>query len=303
MPEPVGQPEVTLENLENLTNQSEAPDQFPATPEPASTTEELPPSLSEQPAAQRGQAAEPQVPDFLKETPFKSPDELAKGYKNLQSEFTKTSQRIKPYEQFLERIEKDRAFANFVDQAKLLYDNPQLAQAYQPPQAAGEGGRPNPNAYDLSTAEGFAKYNQDFENYVLRNADSRVNARLSQIESQNRMEQEKWQFKQKFPDVQVDPEEAFRWAQQNVPNFNRYEVAYKLREFDNLKSKIAEEARKELNEQVKTAQTTRTPAASAPSHTVAKADDIIDYIARYGSDKAMAKFGKADVLKTIQDFS
>lgn len=303
-----GQPvEVTESNLEALTNQLEAPEQEfqTSTPEPTQTKtkEELPPSLSEQTAAQTGQAAQQtqEIPDFLKETPYKTPEELAKGYKNLQGEFTKTTQRIKPYEQFLERTEKDRNFANFIDQARLLYENPQLAAAYTPPQAAGADGRPNPNAYDLTTTEGWAKYQGDFENYVLRNADSRVNARLAQIENQTQLEQLKWQFKQKYPDA--NPDELLQWAQQNVPSMNRFEAALKLREFDNLKAKAIEEARKELNKQVETAQTAKTPTTAGTGQITAKATDILDYVNKNGTEKAFSKFSKAEVMKIIQEYS
>jgi hypothetical protein len=300
MSESTGEPEVTMENLEQMTNQVEAPGQFQASQPQEPQVETLPPSASEL-ATQKGQASVPEIPDFLKETPFKTPDELAKGYKNLQGEFTKTTQRIKPYEQFLERTEKDRNFANFVEQARLLYDNPNLAQAYMPAQAAGSDGRPNPNAYDLSTAEGFAKYNQDFENFVLRNADSRVNARLSQIEQQNRMEQLKWQFKQKFGDA--DPDAMFQWAQQNIPQLNPFEVAYKLHEYDNLKSQATAEARKEINKQVETAQTAKTPTAASSSQGMAQAEDVIDYIVKHGTEKAYKKFGKAEVIRVEKEFS
>lgn len=307
------QPEVTMENLREMTEKLESPGADEPQIAPDSETppaEGATPAAEAAPETSKSQEAKPDISDSLKglfgDTPYKSDDvvdsakKIVEGYKNLQAELTRRSQETKPYEQFLRKMSTDRTFANFVEQARQMYENPQLAQPY----LNQNQGKPNPANYfpeGYVTPEGMAKYQSDLEAYFQRDVDSRLNSRLSEMETRNQRENLKLQFRQKFPSE--NPDDLLDWWSKEAYQFNPFEIAYKMRNFDTVKSSALDEARKELNRQLEEAQKNKTPQASASTTQKVKATDIIDYIGKHGLASAQKKFTQQEVSKVLMQYS
>lgn len=314
--------EVTSENLEALTNQLEGDGEFdtPASEAAPETTEpvvegeaEAPPKEAEPesaPVKPDGQAEEFTLSDdekeFLKElrdakelaeTPFKKPADLVRGYKSLQKEFTHDRERIKQNRQFLDRIERDPQFKQYVEQLQAMVDNPALAQAYAQ-KYQGEDLVPDPLQYDLSDPEQHKKFLSDQTAWMQRNVNSVINSRLGQVEQQTRMKGLEAEFRAKFPEI-ADPTSLLDWAQENVPKLNPFEAAYRLREWDNLPSKIEAKVRKELATQLETASKQKTPQGTTTKQETS-ATEILQYIGKYGPTAAYKRFGEANVEKVLQ---
>lgn len=301
-PMPDNQPvEVTEANLREMTNQFEgAPMMQPTESAPqeegAPVSPEAMPDQPQQNAPQeKGKAFEEALAEYLKDTPFKSVDELKKSYKEIQGEYTRVNQKVKPYEQLLSDL-NDPQFANFVDQARALYKNPHLAQAYTQPQAS----MPDPRLYNLYDEKDVSRYNQDVSNFMAQQLDSRLNSRLSQIEQQNRLNDFRRELKSVYPDA--DPDEVEKFLQSKGNDW-KYTDIYKVMHYDNLKSKLTDEIRKELTKQMEEAGKQTTPQTSTAQQGKPKAEDIIDYIAKRGLDAAKGKYGSKVTMDVVRQYS
>ena len=291
--------EVTEDNLEEMTNQvfgGEEPAPEGEQSDVAEQPEEAKPEEPAPDAAPVEQAEE--LPEWLKGTPYKKPEELAKGYKNLQAELTKRTEKIKPFEQFLQLSSADPKFAQYLQNAMAMYQNPELAKAYQNPVVQ----RPNPWNYEQSP-EGQKQFDSDMEAYEQRKFNDLLNSRLSSIEQYNSDQLQRFQFQQKYQDADIQDIEQFMQSILNDPSSaNKYEIAYKLKTYDQLKSQAMEEARKEVAKKMETAGKTGSPKAAANAQkTNATVENIIDYIMKYGDGAASKKFGAATVNKAIQE--
>lgn len=304
--------QVDIAELERITNEDEGwklqtpegeqpnPETQPQTSEQQPT--ESAPTVSPATPAPAEQSKAAVIPDevlkVLEETPFKTIPDIVKGYKNSQSEFTKLNERVKPYEQLLNDVSADAGLRQFIDQAVQLYRNPQLAQAYaQPQQGAGE---PNPANYDFSTFEGIAQFQKDTIAHAQKAAFETVNQRMSSWEQKQALEKSKLEFSREFPDVNVDEVLGFvnerngKWTLQD---------AYKIKNYENLKSQIYEQARKELTAKVNEA-AKNAPASSAPSDKPAVSNsEIMQHIARYGHEAANKRWGAEKVQTALRKFT
>jgi len=228
----------------------------------------------------------------LTETPYKSVAEIVKGYKEIQGQYTKVNEKVKPVQQLLDQMAKDPTLRTFMEQAAQAYYNPAMLEAYN------QTGIPDRKSYDMYSEEGAAKYDADIKAYYERTIDQRIGARLGQVEQQNALERAKMDFKSKFPDK--DPERVLEYAKGRSNDWSLADVM-KIMEYDNLKSQALEDARKEVTKQLETAQKSGSPvAASAPKVSV-KVDDILGHISKYGSDSAMKKFTKAKVEEALME--
>ena len=313
--------QTTEKSLEELTNEAFSQEGIPQLNEvrqspQSDAPEEEPASVEGTPAqTQSGQVSDISEDErkFLEEiralkeisgTPFKSPADLVKSYKEVQSQWTKDHEfvtKVKPYEQLLNDVTTDANFANFLQQAAVLYKNPQLASAYINP-SGNLNSPPDPRSYNMFDDADLQRYQKDQADYMARQLDARLNARFSTIEQQTRIEKAKAELKGAFPDV--NPDEVLDWVQKKGTNWSLVD-AYKIREFDNIKTKALEEARKELNQKLETAGKTTTPTTSASPKGGVKVEDILSHIARYGGDSARKKFGEKnfnDALRMSTDF-
>ena len=304
-----GNQQPTEAELEQMTNEEEGWERQPEQGAPTEPTGELP--TNETPVTAEPPKVEPETPaqsqsvsitdDILKsleETPFKSVPDVVKAYKNLQSEFTKERETVKPHKQLIDRINSDVNFRQFLAQAEQLYSNPQLAQSYlQPQQATGE---PNPMNYDLYTPEGMAKFQQDTLAYAQKAAFETVNQRMSGWEQQQAIEREKLAFRQKYSDV--DPDDVLNFVQERQGKWS-LEDAYKIKNYDNLKQQAYEQAKKEIIAKSQEA-SKNTPAntgqASTPS---VSPSEMMQFIQRYGVESANKKWGSGKVRDAIKQFT
>jgi hypothetical protein len=293
-------PEVTEENLEQLTNALEGDgSQVPApTAEPVPTQE----PTKEEPTT----APDPinELRELLKDTPYyqegkdvkEVAQKLKEGYKSLQAELTQRAQKIKPFEPLLNRIGTDPQFASFIEQARTLYENPQMQRAYMNPTEAA----PDPRQFDFYQPDQYQQFRQQEADWMTRQINSVVNTRLAGLEAANQAEMFKFQFKQKFPGA--DPEtvlrQLYQW-QSNPGQINPLEIAYKAMEFENVSSREAEKVRKELTAKMEEAGKNKTPTAPTTT-TNANPDDVIDYIAKNGPEAAEKKWGKKFVNDLIR---
>lgn len=229
-------------------------------------------------------------------TPYKTLADFVKGYKSLQGEYTKTRDTIKPHEAIVDRLSRDQRFRETVEQAALILDNPSLAEAYARQMSPGDP-RPDPRMYDLNDSDQFARYNQDVEAWTARQLDSRINTRLGQIEQGMRMQTFANDFKSKYPNVQ-NPDDLLSWSQQNVPRLNPYEIAYRLREFDNIRGQIEAQVRQEYSKRLTETQK-KTPQGTAPSKE-AGVTEVLEHIARYGESPAIKRYGKENVDRAMR---
>lgn len=235
-------------------------------------------------------------------TPFKTPLDLVKSYKDLQSQWTKDHEfvtKVKPFEQLLGDM-SDPNFANFIQQSAVLYKNPHLASAYVNPQGQMNT-PPDPRSYNMFEDTDKARYDKDLSDYFSRTIDSRMNARFASSEQQTKLDKMRGELKAAFPDS--NSPELEKWVSSRANDWSLID-AYKIREFDNLKSKSMEEARKELTHKLETASRTTTPTPTASAKGSFKVEDIIEFIGRYGGDAAKKKFGDkpySDALRQSMD--
>lgn len=288
-------------------------------PEKESTTTELAievePAKASEPTPSAEKPAEPtpekpvgqvdktaNLKKIFDETPYKAEDieesakKMVEGYKNMESVYTKVNTKIKAIEPIVDAANSDPNFKQFLEQAYTLYKNPQMAQAYLNPQAEAP---PNPQQYDMYTPEGYAKFQQDWSNYNQRQLDQRLNARLAEGEQRVRLETQKGEFARRYPNV-TDPDSILKEIQTQAPNLNPYEVAYKVREFDNIASKALETARKELSTKMETAQTTKTPQATSSPSSKPAINDVLNHVAKYGQAASEKRYGKEAVQQAIE---
>lgn len=231
----------------------------------------------------------------LEETPFKSVPDVVKGYKNILSESTKFREKAKPFEQLIDEASVDRNLGNYIQQAVMLYKNPQLAAAYATP-GGSVASPPDPRNYDMFNPEQVQKYQTDLQGYMARELDGRLNARLSDMEQRQTLEKMKFEFKQAYPSA--DPESVLKWYREKGP-WSLTDV-YKAMNYDNLKSEALNEARREITKQMESARTTKTPAGASTSSEPVKIQDVLDYVTRYGEKATRKKFGDTKYLEALR---
>jgi len=297
----MAEPEVTPENLAELTEEMvnnenpEAATDAPSIPDEGTDEGETPRETPvEQEAQPEGQSEETFKDRFG--VPFESEEALAKGYKNLQREFTERNGKVKPYENIIDRMNADPQFAGLVNQALQVMDNPGMLQAYANQGKAGDP-QPNPANYEIYTAEGLKKYQDDHDSWIQRNMDQRFNTLKQEVEQNARLDNHRREFKGKFTDVE-NPDELLQWANQNGPRMNPYEAAYKLRNWDNMQSSVEAKVRKELAGKMQDA-TKKTPQGTS-AKTEANATEIIQSIGKYGLRATSKRYGEAVVTKALQ---
>jgi hypothetical protein len=286
--QPPAEPEVTVENLEKMTNESEG--YVPEGEPQKSADSESPEVVKAAPVKAAGEA--PKQDDFsklLSETPYKSGEELVKGYKNAAGELTRRIQEIKPYEQFLRRAQSDPTFANYLQQAEQQY------LAYQANPAAFAQPQQAPDLYTPEGIQAYIHQNLQQERATLQ---AQYQRELAQIQQQAHIENMKAQFKAKYPDA--DPDELFKSWTETVPTRNPFEVAYHALNYDKLKSDAKTEERKSLNEQLENAGKNKTPGSSSVSPQAVKGEDILEHIGKHGSESAYKRFGKRETIEAIQ---
>lgn len=279
------------------------PDATPAapqgTPQPGSGAEPTPPTPTPSTAGQ-GEFSDEEKSLLnelraLKEmsgTPFKTPADLVKAYKELQRQWTGDHDfvtRAKPLEHLVTKANQNPAYLQFLEQATQFFDNPQLAAPYAG-QAGGVDAPPDPRAYNLYDAEDYARFNQDNANYMARNVDSRINARFSQTEAKARLDSQKADLVRQFPGVNAD--EVIARIQERAKQGWSITDGYKVIEWENMKARALEEARGELNKQLAEAGRTGTPTPSAASQKAITFNEIVEYFNKYGSEATIKKFGE-----------
>lgn len=305
------QPQVTEDQLREMTNaeygqgeQAQAPAPTEAMEVQPVAEETIAPETSAEPAGQVDISES--LKDLLDETPYKGDDivegvkKLSEGYKNLQSEYTKTRERVKPHEQLLNEVVADRNLADFLEQARVLYKNPHLVSAYASSQGRIDT-QPDPRQYNMYEDADLARYQKDLSEHNSRQVDSRLNARLGEMEQRNQIETWKFQFRQGRPDVDAD--ELYSWAQAETQKINPFEQTYRIKNFEAMESQAMEKARKELNNQLKIAQTTKTPVAPSGAPQKFSAADIIAYQNKYGAAAAVKRFGEGQVNKAERELT
>lgn len=307
--------EVTMAELEQLTN-----DEAEFTPveseTPVAEVESEPaPEVKEAPVEANGQADKfNEINKLLSETPFKSDDaveglkKFVEGHKNLQGEFSRTRERVKPFETIIDRASRDPQYRQMLEQLDTMYANPEMAKAYQAQQGQQDI-MPDPYAYnktDPRTGEQYwdkQAYDKDHDAWVQRQLDARLNARFAQIEQRTRLEQFKFDFKQRYPNVQDDPETLLQYAMTEFPRLNPIEAAYRFKSYEAIKAQAIEEARKELNKQLETANKTKTPEGTASKPQTVSPREIIAHIKKHGEASAVKKYGQRDVDALVQAYS
>jgi len=305
------QVEVTPDNLAELTDRMESDE--PASPEAPEPQPEMdeggtpPESVEAEPADAGGQSDMSDEEKALLEelrainevsgTPFKNVKDLVGAYKNLQGEFTKTREKTKPYEAVLDRMSEDQNFAGLVSQLQQMMDNPDMLKAYANQGLPGDP-EPNPAQYETWTQEGLGKWQKDHDSWLQRQMDSRFNTLKSDIETRAKLENYEREFKGKFPNVE-HPQELLQWAQKQGRTMNPFEAAFKLRNWDTMRSEIEAQVRKELGQKLESAGKTKTPqGTTAKSETTA--GEVVKHVSQYGYRAAVKRYGEADVNKALQ---
>jgi len=305
------QTQVDVKELERLTNESEGffPEQAESNPETPKPEPEQAPSPTPAPEAQAGQVQTPkELLEALNDTPFKGEDvvkgvqDLVKSYKELQGTHTKVSQKVKPFEQLIERAVVDPNFAETLRLAERAYSDPSFAQQLQHGQQAQE---PNLASYfpeGYVTPEGLAKYQQDMKAYLYRDVQQMVSSQLTEMKAQALRESYKSQFKASHPDVAEDLDQLLQWVQSQATQFNPYEIAWKLKTWDNREQSLSEKIRKELEKKIEQA---GKASPSAPSAAPQKIDDaeIVKHITRYGTESAKKKYGEARTMEAMVKYT
>ena len=233
-------------------------------------------------------------------TPFKSPGELVKSYKELQSTWTKDREaltRIKPYEQYVSKASTNPDYARFLEQATQMFDNPQLAAPYLGPQGQADA-PPDPRNYDMYDAEQYQQYQTDLTNFQARQVDERLNARFAQSDAKARLESEKTELKRIFPDC--DPDNVIERIRERAKKGWSLIDGYKVLEYDQMETKAMAKARSETNQKLQEAGQTQTPAPSAANREQISFEDIITHINKYGPEAARKKFGDKNYGEAIR---
>ncbi len=257
-----------------------------------------------------GKAYPDELKNAFEETPFKGEDvvksvqDVVKSWKSSDAGYKKLESQVKPLMHIIEKANQNPQLKAFLDQALQVFENPQLANAY-----VNQNGQvdavPDPHKYnvaDPNTGEVYwnkAEYDKDHANWVQRQVDSRISARMSQVEQNAKLEQHKYGFKQKYPDVQEDPDRLLADVSAEWNRLNPIEVAWKIKNYDNLQSQALEKARKELTNDIKKAEQGTPQSASAPKQKVS-VSDIITHINRYGSESAKKRFGGDAYKQALQ---
>ena len=300
---------VTPENLERLTIEMDGGEPQPPTSQPAPTApdavEGQPPTEGEQNPAQtapvEGQAAKLDLTDeerallneirsttSLEGTNFKSIPELAKGYRNLQAQFTQDRQVLSKHKPLLERLNNPEV-EQFINQAIALIDNPELRQAYMGQIPHGDP-RPDPaNFGDLYVPENRQRYDTALESWMSRQVDSRLNARLVGIEQKLMMDKYRTEFRVKYPDINEDPDNFLGWLQSVRNTLNPYELAFRVKNWDNAIGQAEAKARKEVARQVDDAAKNNTPKGT-PQKQEVSATEVLQYMAKYGRTSAVKRY-------------
>lgn len=313
-------PEVSTPDLEKLTNEtySEEYGGLNARTGEGSQTQEVSPEPESAPEVQVPATPEPtpeskaETPVGLKEaftdTPFqgddivKSVQDAVKSWKSTTSEYDKLRSKVKPYEQFLDAMSSDAGLRNFLQQAETLYRNPNMLNAYVTPQGSVDT-RPNPTHYNVTGQDGMMyfdqeRYDKDLSDFLSRQVDSRINSRLSQMEQKNEQEKMTMELKQAFPEANADEV----WERVKARgNSWRLVDAYKALEFDNIRSKALDEARKELTKKIETANSNATPTPTASSKTSVSLNDILTHVNKYGGESARKKFGDKNYQEALRE--
>ena len=234
----------------------------------------------------------------LEGLPYKSLPEFFKGYKNIQGEFTKVREKTKPFEAVLDRMSRDPQYANLVQQAQALLDNPQLLQAYQGQIAPGDP-RPNPTQFNVYEPEGFTQYEKALDSWTQRQLDARINARLGQVEQNARLDNFKREFKAKFPEAE-DADTLLQWASTVMTSFNPFEIAHKVKNWDNVQGQIESRVRKELTDTLKKASETKTPTGSPASKPQPTTTEILNHITRFGGEATKQRYGEKAMNEALK---
>ena len=237
-------------------------------------------------------------------TSYKTPAEFFKGYKELQSEFTKVTTSVKPYKQLIDRLTSDGTFATTFNQLVEAYDHPELLEAYKGRQGLVP---PDPRQYDFQDPQAIAAYNEELGKYTERVADQRLNARLAPIEQQRReaeqaqkMEMHKAEFRKLYPDI--DPDEVLKWVPE-VQTGNPIVNLYRAREFGNLESRLTTKIRKDLEQKIQQAAQNQTPASTATPAPKVSIEDILHSVSSEGTEGAYKRYGKEKVHHAIRESS
>jgi len=235
-------------------------------------------------------------------TPYKSPADLVKGYKELHSTWTKEHEfvnRVKPHEQLVNDMLTDPNFAQFIQEATTMFRNPQLAASYSSAAHGQVDAPPDPRNFDMYDPDQKLDYDKAQADYINRQLDSRINARFGQSEAKLRLENEKAQLKTLFPDT--DPDDIVkRITERSKKGWNLVD-GYKVLEFDNIEAKAREKARVELTSKFENAQRTGSPLSAGGSQQQVQLGDILDHITKHGSDSARKKFGDKNLERAISD--
>jgi len=308
--------QIDTAELERLTNEEEGWEL--QTPEKEEQPEQNPEAQTEAPVVNaEPQTVAPEVPQtenksaevkvdpiiekVTKETPYKTVDDLINGYKSSQTEVTKFIEQVKPHKQLIDDLTTDAGLRQFVDQAVQLYRNPSLAQPYIPQQQV-QG--VNPANYDLYTPEGQMAYQQAVEQQAVEKAQKvafeTINQRMSGWEQEQAIGKAKLEFSRLHPDVNVD--EVLDFVQKNAGKWSLSD-AYKIKNYDNLKTQAYEQAKKEILSKANEAgknQPANTTNSSTPSVTPA---DIVQHVTKYGLGASNKRWGADKVKSAIEQFT
>ena len=229
----------------------------------------------------------------IQDTPFKTPGELVKGYKNAVTRLNEVNETVKPHKQLFDDL-RDETFRSRLEAALPLLRHPELASAYLNQSATS---RPDPRRYDFFKEEDVARYEKDMADYEGRLVDSRLDIRLKPIEQQRQLEVKKLEFRQKYPDADVD---TILEKASVVGQMNPIEGLYKVLEFDNMQSKITAQVRREFEDKLKKAGQTTTPQSTAQPAQKVTADDILKAIDVLGTKGAVKKYGESKVTDALR---
>jgi hypothetical protein len=306
--------EVDLKELERLTNEEDGyvaeqtadaePNVNESQPQTnnAIETPESQTVIPEVPVVEN-KSAELKVDDVVskvsKETPYKTVEDLINGYKSSQSEVTKFIEKVKPVEQLINDVTQDPQLRQFIDQAVQLYRNPQLAQQYMQPNVQN-GGQPNPQQYDLYTPEGLAQFQQDTLSYAQKAAFETVNQRMSGWEQQQQIEKAKLEFSRENPDANVD--EVMKFVQERNGKWSLGD-AYKIANYDKVKTQAYEQAKKEILSKQQEAVKNSTQSSSPTDKPTITPTEMVSYVSKYGVESANKKWGVEKVRTAIKQFT
>lgn len=307
---------VTEEQLESLTNQEEGfqttqveepPQEQGQSEESKVPVEKLPPTESDK-GTQQSKPEKPSINldglrESFKETPF-TPDDLdkavkdvIKSWKSTDSEYKKLSNKVKPYQQLIDKALTDPQVHQAIEMLDQFIKNPQMAQLYANPNASSQ---PDPRNYDLSTVEGYNSFRKDESLWMQKQSMDTINSRLAEVEARNIRERQKLEFRQKYPEIQDDLDVILAEVMQKQAEINPYEIAYRYKNWDSRESQIAEKLRSQIINKANEASAGKTPQTSVSKKGEVSAQEIANYVVRYGSKTAEKKFGKEAVERSVR---